>query len=211
MPLYKTISVRAGARIIIWQITETFEDLFDEVMLTDVSLTRLNTMKSGMQQRGFLSVRKLLQEAGYTDFDMSYDVSGKPHLSDGKHISITHSFEYAAIIVSDVIAGIDIEKQRDKIIRIADKFVDYEFKYLNPNKQHDYIRMLTAIWGAKESIFKIRNEVGISFKDHIKVNSFDVLDGYCRAWLHFGDVIVDFNICYFEVEDFMLVYAFENI
>jgi hypothetical protein len=30
-------------------------------------------MKSEMHQRGFLSVRKLLQTAGYTDFDLYYD------------------------------------------------------------------------------------------------------------------------------------------
>jgi hypothetical protein len=45
-------------------------------------------MKSELHQR-FLSVRKLLQEASYNDFDLSYDELGKPHLKDGKHISIT--------------------------------------------------------------------------------------------------------------------------
>jgi hypothetical protein len=33
--------------------------------------------------------------------------------------------------VSDETVGIDIELQRDKIIRIADKFVDEEFVYLD--------------------------------------------------------------------------------
>jgi hypothetical protein len=50
-------------------------------------------MKSELHQRGFLSVRKLLQEASYNDFDLSYDELG-PHLKDGKHISITHSYQF---------------------------------------------------------------------------------------------------------------------
>jgi hypothetical protein len=43
-------------------------------------------MKSEVHQRAFL-VFKLLQKAGYSDFD--YDAFGKPHLHDGKFIFIT--------------------------------------------------------------------------------------------------------------------------
>ncbi len=92
--------------------------------------TRLEGMKSELHQRGFLSVRKLMQEAGYNDLDLYYDEFGKPHLKDDKYISITHSHHFSAIIISDESVGIDIELQREKIIRIADKFVDTEFKYL---------------------------------------------------------------------------------
>jgi hypothetical protein len=37
---------------------------------------------------------------------------------------------FSAIIVSNKSVGIDIELQREKIIRIADKFVDQEYSYL---------------------------------------------------------------------------------
>src|SRR5687768_7067441 len=111
MPLYHTFEPTERTRILIWEITESFDDLFDQVRMTDKSLIRLNGMKSDMQQRAFLSVRMLLQDQGYTDFDLYYDENGKPHLKDGLHISITHSFEYAAVIISDTVTGIDIEKQ----------------------------------------------------------------------------------------------------
>jgi phosphopantetheinyl transferase len=78
----------------------------------------------------FISVRKLLQEAGYNDLDLYYDELGKPHLKDDKYISISHSHHFSAIIVSNKSVGIDIELQREKIIRIADKFVDQEYSYL---------------------------------------------------------------------------------
>lgn len=210
MPLYKTINFSPTTRILVWEITETFEDLFDQVVLNDINMIRLNNMKSELHQRGFLSVRKLLQEAGYNDFDLYYDESGKPHLKDEKFISITHSFHFSAIIISDQKAGIDIEMQREKIIRIADKFVDYEFHFLKPEKIQEYIRKLTVIWGIKESIFKIRNEKGISFKDHIKVTTFEMNENQGRAWLHFDNVVEDFNIYFEEIKNFTLVYAFEN-
>ena len=210
MPLYKTINFSPTTKILVWEITETFDDLFDQVVLNDLNTIRLDTMKSDLHQRGFLSVRKLLQEAGYNDFDLFYDESGKPHLKDGKFISISHSFHFSAIIISDQKAGIDIEMQRDKIIRIADKFVDYESHFLEPEKVAEYIRKLTVIWGAKESIFKIRNEKGISFKDHIKVTAFEMKQNQGRVWLHFDDIAKDFNIYFEEIQNFTLVYAFEN-
>ena len=167
-------------------------------------------MKSELHQRGFLSVRKLLNEADYTDFDLYYDEFGKPHLQDGKYISITHSYQFSSIIISDETVGIDIELQREKIIRIADKFCDTEFQYLDREKTTDYIKKLTVIWGAKEAIFKIRNEKGISFKDHIAVNEFDLNQSQAIANLHFGGLHKEFNIYFEEMEGFTLVYAWEK-
>lgn len=216
MPLYKTIKVSPATQILVWKISESREELFDEVQLNEKSLRRLNNMKSELHQRGFLSVRKLLQEAGYNDLDLYYDESGKPHLNpNNRHtepveVSITHSFHFSAIIISDQKVGIDIEMQREKIIRIADKFVDDEFHFLMPEKIQEYIQKLTVIWGIKESIFKIRNEKGISFKTHIKVSAFEMNENQGRAWLHFDNVVQDFNIYFEEIENFTLVYAFKN-
>ena len=210
MPLYKKIQFNNNTQIFIWKITEPYEQLFKEVILNPKCQLRLSGMKSELHQRGFLSVRKLLNEAGYTDFDLYYDEFGKPHLHDGKHISITHSYQFAAIIISDEIVGIDIELQREKIIRIADKFCDAEFQYLDREKTAEYIKKLTVIWGAKEAIFKIRNEKGISFKDHITVNEFDLNQTQAIANLHFGGLHKEFNIYFEEVEDFTLVCALEK-
>lgn len=217
MPLYKTIILNPSTQIFVWEITESFPALFDTVILNESNTNRLNGMKSEMHQRAFLSVRKLLQVANYTDFDLDYDEFGKPHLHDGKHISITHSHQFSAIILSDAVVGIDIELQREKIIRIADKFSDTEFSFLNPNIKDEYVRKLTVIWGAKEAIFKIRNEKGISFKDHIKVNTFEMNDQKTKTELHFDSIIRDFKVCFEEFEstdgkgfkqNFTLVYAF---
>ena len=210
MPLFKTIQFNSTTQILVWKITESYEELSDTVALNDKNSIRLGGMKSQMHQRAFLSVRKLLQLAGYSDFDLYYDEFGKPHLSDSKYISITHSHDFSAIIVSDETVGIDIELQRNKIIRIADKFCNTEFQFLNPNDQPEFIRKLTVIWGAKEAIFKIRNEKGISFKNHIQVNSFDLEKKETVVELHFNNLVKDFKIYFEEIEEFTLVYAFQN-
>ncbi|WP_016990779.1 4'-phosphopantetheinyl transferase superfamily protein [Flavobacterium sp. ACAM 123] len=215
MPLIKTIHFNSSTKIFVWKITESYNELFETVILNDKNKLRLTSMKSELHQRGFLSVRQLLQKAGYNDLDLYYDEFGKPHLTDDKHISITHSHHFSAIIVSNETVGIDIELQRDKIIRIADKFCDSENQFLSRSfeaeNKEDYIRKLTVIWGVKESIFKIRNEKGISFKDHIKVGTFELQDRLGQAELHFDSIIKEFKIYFEEIDNFTLVYAFEKV
>jgi phosphopantetheinyl transferase len=211
MPLFKTINFNSSTQILVWKITESYEKLFEEVQLNEKSLLRLIGMKSQLHQRAFLSVRKLLQQAGYSDFDLHYDESGKPHLLDKKFVSISHSHEFSTLIISDQKAGIDIEMQRDKIIRIADKFVNNKDSLsLEDTNTQDYIKKLTVKWGAKEAIFKIRNEPGISFKDHIWINSFEIEDQKTTAILEIENVKQQFSIHFEEFENFTLVYAFEN-
>ncbi|HEY0045805.1 MAG TPA: 4'-phosphopantetheinyl transferase superfamily protein [Flavobacterium sp.] len=211
MPLERIIHHNASTTIYIWKIEEDFDDLFDTVVLNDINMVRMFAMKAKQHQLGFMSVRRLLQEAGYNDHDLHYGKDGKPHLKDGKHISISHSHLYSAIVVSDKPFGIDIELQREKIIVIADKFCEYELQYLDAANESDYIRRLTIIWGIKESIFKIQNEIGISYKDHIKVTEFKLEDKQARAWLHFNDLLIDFIIDFEEIDNYSLVLASENV
>ncbi|URC14275.1 MULTISPECIES: 4'-phosphopantetheinyl transferase superfamily protein [unclassified Flavobacterium] len=216
MPLFETIQFNETTKILVWHITESFEELVSNVLLKEKTQLRLNGMKSVMHQRAFLSVRMLIQEMGFTDQDLHYDEFGKPYFNCENHISITHSHDFAAIIISDKTVGIDMELQRDKILRIADKFVETENSYLNTQNTPDYIRELTVIWGAKEAIFKIRNEKGISFKDHISVDAFSLDKNQTEASLHFNDLAVNFDVYYKEIksntsgQNFTLVYAFDK-
>jgi len=210
MPLFKTIIVNPTTQILVWKVTESFEELVDKVVLKEKTRLRLNAMKSELHQRAFLCVRMLIQELGINDFDLHYDQFGKPYLNDHRHISITHSHNFASIIISEETVGIDMELQREKIIRIADKFVGAEFDYLAAQPIEEYVRKLTIIWGAKEAIFKIRNEKGISFKDHIQLASFSLDENQTQACLLFDNLKMKFEVNFLEIENFSLVYAFEK-
>ena len=189
-----------------WHITEDVTSLFRAVSLKDTSLFRLEGMKSEAHQRGFLAVRMLLQHLGYTDYDLIYDASGKPHLVDGKQISISHSHEFSCICISTELMGIDIEKLKEKTLKIAPRFL--EMKHLENLSTPDKIAKATVIWGVKESIFKIKNEVGISFPEHIFENEFNLIDGQCSAILQFNNQIEKFKIHFYNVEAYIFVCAF---
>jgi len=206
MPLYKTLSSNSQTTVKIWKITETYDDLFAPLDLKPNSLERVLGMKSELHQRGFLSVRHLLHEFGYTDQDLFYDANGKPHLKDGKYISITHSFTFSGVIVSDSEVGIDIEKQREKIGIIAKKFVDFEFDYLSKSDD-DYIRKLTVIWGIKESLYKLFATPGMLFREHFLVIPFLLEDKETIAWIDYENKKYRFNTHFLEFEGFTCAFV----
>ncbi len=205
MPLFKTIQISETTSVKIWKIEESFGDLLTPLDLKPSSLARVNGMKSEIHQRGFLSVRHLLREFGYTDQDLFYDANGKPYLNDGKHISISHSFEFSGVIVSDKPIGIDIEMQRPKIAKIAKKFVDYEFIYLDKDAT-DYVRKLTVIWCIKESLYKLFATPGMLFKDHFLVIPFAFEQPETVAWIDYQKQKHRFNSAFFEFEGYTCAY-----
>ncbi|GGZ85389.1 4'-phosphopantetheinyl transferase family protein [Algibacter mikhailovii] len=206
MPLFKTIVANSQTTVKIWKITESYEDLMQPLSLKPNSLERVLGMKSVLHQRGFLSVRHLLIAFGYTDLDLFYDDNGKPHLKDGKEISITHSFNFSAVIISDLTVGIDIEKQRDKIAVIAHKFIGYEFNYLN-KLDADFIKKLTAIWCVKESLYKLFATPGLSFKKCLMVIPFALNDEETVAWIDYEEKKHRYTIHFLEFEGFTCAYA----
>ena len=207
MPLYKTITINPATTVYIWKIEEGFDTLSRNIKLTDHCQQRVDGMKSELHRRGFMSVRHLLAEAGYVDHDLYYDAQGKPHLKDGKHISITHSFIFSGIIVSDQEVGIDIEKQRDKILRIANKFTPIE-EYSTLANADAIIRKLTIVWGAKESLYKLYAQEGLSFLKHIDVQDFYFDHAKTTASVTYEATMSTYDIFFLEFEGFTCVYAF---
>jgi len=208
MSLYKTITVNSTTKVLIWKIEESLTNLQQGISLTESSKNRLQSMKSELHQKGFLSIRHLLKEVGYTDSDLIYDAFGKPHLMDEKLISITHSFTFTAIIVSDDLqVGIDIEKQRDKILKIAHKFTPLE-EYKTIANADALISKLTIVWGAKESLYKIYGKKKLLFLHHIYIDDFKFEDEKTTGEIRFDGQMTPYKIEFLEFEGFTCVYAY---
>ena len=208
MPLYKSLTIDKSTKVLIWKIEQPLADLLKGIELTESSRTRLYGMKSELHQRGFLSVRHLLKEAGYSDVDLIYDEYGKPHLKDGKHISITHSFTFSGIIISDEKpVGIDIEKQRDKILKIAHKFTPIE-EYRTIANTDALISKLTIVWGAKESLYKIYGKKKLLFRDHIYIEDFKFAEEQTTGEIRYEGKMTNYTVHFLEFDGFTCVYAY---
>lgn len=207
MPLYKTLTVNETTKVLIWKIEESIKDLKNSIVLSENSQIRVDGMKSELHQKGFLSVRHLLKEVGYSDKDLVYDEFGKPSLLNGKEISITHSFTFSGIIISDTVAvGIDIEKQRDKILKIAHKFTPFE-EYKTIANVGALVSKLTIVWGAKESLYKIFGKKQLLFLHHIYVEDFKFEDKKTTAEIRYHGAVTKYAVQFLEFEGFTCVYA----
>ncbi|OAB80007.1 4'-phosphopantetheinyl transferase family protein [Cochleicola gelatinilyticus] len=209
MPLYKTITVSPTTKVLIWKIEESFEALSEGISLTEHCNQRVMGMKSDLHKRGFMSVRHLLAAEGYIDHDLYYDENGKPHLKDDKHISITHSYIFSAIIVSDQEVGIDIEKQRSKILRIAHKFTPIE-EYRTLANDDAVMRKLTFVWCAKESLYKSFACPGVSFLQHIYVEDFRLDELVTTSTVTYDEKRTTYNVYFLEFDEFTCAYALLN-
>lgn len=210
MPLYQTISESESTRIYIWRVEESEELLAKNTILTENSKQRVEGMRSEIHRRGYLSIRHLLAEAGYTDNDLFYDEAGKPHLKDDSYISITHSGIFTGIIVSkEKEVGIDIEKQRQKILSIAHKFTPIK-EYKSISNINTLIRKLTVVWGAKESLYKIYATKGLSFLNHIYIHDFALVALSTTGKIKFYADRSSYDIEFLEFDGYTCVYALKR-
>jgi len=208
MPLYKTITVNPHTKVFIWKVEESLEWLSKGIDLTPHCQKRVDGMKSEIHRRGFMSIRHLMAEAGYVDADLYYDELGKPHLTDDKFISITHSYNFTGIVISSEKVGIDIEMQREKILKIANKFTPLK-EYHTVANAEALIRKLTIVWGGKESIYKLLSEPGLGFLQHINITDFDFDNQCTTAKVFFKGETSRYDINFLEFEGFTCVYARE--
>ena len=104
---------------------------------------------------------------------------------------------------------IDIEKVRNKIVKVSDKFIDYEYSFLgNLNNE---VERLTLIWCIKECIYKISNEkLPFIFKNNCIVTPFNLQDSSVISWLKFNRIILSFKSYLHSFEDYKLVYLIQN-
>lgn len=196
----------------IWKIEESAEELLAQLQLKHHEISYLDTLINGKRNLHWLSTRVLLRRMMNTDdyIDCQVDSSGKPYLTNfPHHISLSHSFNYAAVMISKSKAvGIDIELIKDKIERIAHKFMSKdELSFISS----DRIEHLYACWCAKEAIYKLHGKKNISFLHHIRIKPFNYPgSGSFEASLDTGRRITDYTVHYNEFEGYMIGYVADN-
>ena len=154
--------------LLLWKLSETETQLNNLVNLSISSKLRLDLIKSSSQRKQFLGVQNLLSLHNINNEILFYDNNGKPHLLNNKFISISHSFDYCGVIVSDVKVGIDIEKFRSKILNISKKFVSESDLALIKVSS---VENITKVWSIKEAVYKAFGHNKIDFKKNIIIKS----------------------------------------
>ena len=201
MPVIEDIHLSSTTRIIVWEIKETIDFLKSELNLSDFSKKILHKKKSEIHQKQFLAVRNILKLLLIQDSDLSYGADGKPFIKS-IYISISHSKEFVAVLVSDQKVGVDIESNSDKCFQIKQKFIGVENEF--PIKIDRKIGQI--LWNMKESLFKMMDFKEIDFKENFIVIPFSLNEKQTKIWFVKNELSQVYNVNYFINKNYSLAY-----
>jgi len=210
MAIAYTKQVDSDTEFALWKIEEQAEELYSQLQLDENEQAQYARLSLNKRHLHWLGVRVLLRTMLNTNefIDCRIDGHGKPYLvTIPYHISLSHSFDYAAVMMSKSRpVGIDIEQVRDKVERIADKFMrPAEMEFIGND---DRINQLYACWCAKEAVYKCYGHKEVSFADNISLEPFNfVSGGNINARLQKGNVSLDYKVDYLQYEDYMIGYV----
>ena len=209
MAVVFSIQNEAGNIVAVWEIVENEDDLIKKFPFNDKMTSQIIKFRNQSRKLEWLASRALLYQ--YTGLipNVEYkEESGQPYIQGfNKNISITHTVGYAAIAISDSSpAGVDIERPRERILRVAKKFVHPdEYSYIPKNKEISYY---TLIWCAKETLFKMIKRGGVIFNEELYISPFNVeSEGVLNAKESNG-TITEYILQYITTPDFYLVWHY---
>lgn len=170
MPLHKIEWTDKQCGWAVWHLTEEETTLAGKAAPDACPADIISQLKRREWLAGRILIRKLVEEAGLTYHGLTKDDFGKPFLEGhAHHISLSHSHPYVAAQLDRTSAvGIDVEQPNEKLLRIGPRVFDPgEVK----DAGQDIIKNC-VYWCAKEALFKIYGQKGISFTRNLKVQPF---------------------------------------
>lgn len=211
MPVAKLEKINANSIWCLWEITESIDQLLNKVFLSKEGKSEIENISHPIKQRERVASRGCIQEMirhlGKEYYGIIKDEHDKPYLKEHSfHISISHSFPYAAAILHKKLrVGIDIEKPSEKLGRIAHRFLnDDEFF----DSRGD-LRKLCIYWSGKESIYKLNGKTGLSFKNDIRIPPFELRKrDVIKSEFSVGESIARIALNYQELNGHIICYCF---
>ncbi len=151
MPFAREITFDSDARVCLWQITETEDEL---QALTEIDLSHLHSPSRRLET---LAVHAMLRQVtGRRGLVIGHDENGRPTLPDC-HISVSHTRGWAALAISpDKRVGVDVEYMADRVLRITDRFI-------RQDEQKESVERQLVCWCAKEAVYKYYSEEHLEY------------------------------------------------
>ncbi len=205
----EVLKINTGAATLaFWHITESEEEL--KAFIGGDSFPTLLLFHDDARRREWLATRCILKTLGITD-QVIYTKRRKPLLLSGNgHISMSHTFPYAAVISNPTsFVGIDIERRNRPFQRIA-----YQFLTIGELAWIDLEDTLTLalIWSAKEAFFKVYNREGLNSFTNLDVLPFAVTGtkGFLPMLVHVSRFCLRVSLEYSILDNFVITWAVCN-
>ena len=204
MPLLCIKDSLPDVRLALWHLEETAEELLERYDVgKDFSEQVFLNNKSAHRRAEIIVVRLLIDCLFSRDVVLNHDKSGRPLLSNGYFISISHTSNIVAVIVSNIFeVSVDVEHISNRVVRVADRFMRLDEK---ANETIEYL----LHWCVKETLYKLYSEDDLSFEE-MRINHIHYKDDE-------GEVVAENlrrmeSVClpYFVLENCVLTYAIKT-
>lgn len=174
MGLYLKKELNDDARLAVWKITETEEQLVALSSTPTDEMEEISYIRSESLRKQRLAVRALLNELFDEKIYLAHHDNGKPYIENSSiNISITHTEKYVAVILDDRNeVGIDIESLDRDFSAVESKALsEDEISELEDDREEKN-EQLAIYWCAKEAVYKKVSQYGIDFAEQIEVEGF---------------------------------------
>jgi phosphopantetheinyl transferase (holo-ACP synthase) len=209
MPLHLTDTIEDVGVVAVWKLTESENELLNVRPLSEQEDRIFSSIKNMKRRKEWLTIRILLTYLTEKNFSISYLPNGKPLLLNPKmFLSISHSENFVAVFISkNKEIGIDIEKIKDNIGLLKNKFLSSEECKLVKDTDN---QLLYVYWGAKEAMYKMYSFCSPLFTQHLSVFDIDYQRGMAIGNIKKENLNKTANILFKQIENSMLVCCFEN-
>jgi phosphopantetheinyl transferase len=190
------------------ETVEQLRSMFHQFSVYEEGFVRFSSEK---RKQEWLAVRVLLKELCGEEKTIAYLPSGKPYLEDGSlHVSFSHTNGYVAVAIHpSVEVGIDIEQYGTRVRRVASRFIR-EDEWVSVDAGDETYALLLH-WSAKETMFKLMEDAGVDFIDHLHILPFEPKDsGTFKAREYRSDKEQEFLIHYDTHPDYVLTFACQD-
>ena len=166
----------------VWKIDESWQDMLEAFSNKDIYSTGVAEIRSEGRKQEWLAVRLLLKQMLGFETCIEYKENGAPFLPESIYnISISHTKGYATVLLSENSApGIDIEYRSGRAWKLREKYIgdDEMTMFSSPCSDGlpDCDTLATVCWCAKETAFKVLQQVEVDFIKHLHILPFTLSD-----------------------------------
>ncbi len=202
-----------GADICVLNNTLQSKELLNLFENKDLYKNELKNIAIEHKRKDFMAVRYALKQCLEGDeYLIFYTPKGKPFLcNDKKKISLSHTKNWVAVIThKNKKVGIDIEKPRKTLVKVAKKFLsDAEYtSYLQFNEEQSF-DFLRIVWSAKETLFKIVGDA-YNFSEQLCTLPFDLNKKNGALTIVHTETKKEYCVEYLLTEHYTLTYCVDN-
>ncbi len=213
MPLVQNKNIFPDVKLAIWFINESNQELLNNIG-NNYNEVNYHQRIQQANARHFLASRIILTQLfPEKNIVLHKNNFNKPFLQINEqpfHISITHSFDYAAVLVApNSLLGIDLERIDPRIGRVKRKFMnEQEWNFAGDDSQ---IAEQTLIWSTKETLYKLYGEKELDFKENLLISPFNIQEnGVLNTQISKGKIELNIEVQYQKIDNYWLTYTTQN-